>query len=199
MFDNLFYLIETDPTRGYLTLGSMVIIFLFLLWVSIIDIKKQSITFWKMLVASFSVILMPLIVSFFCGCKDLKWFLMGAIVLWIFLLFLNVKFNKDRFVGKADIDLLSALFAENVMFCAWMFKVLDPNVVWIRITHAWYSFFLYLLIGAIIYIILFLIAFTIKVIMKKATFKELIKGTKVSVIPMLMPISIMVPYMIMVS
>lgn len=199
MFDNLVYLLENEPLRGYLTIGSLSIIFLLLLWVSIIDIKKQSITFWKMLVASSSTILLPIVVSLFCGCKYLKWFLIGALFLWVFLLFINIKFNKDKFVGKADIDLLSALFAENVMFSLWMFTVLDPNVVWIRITHAWYSFFLYLLLGSVVYIIIFLLVFLIKVILKKSTFKELIKGTKVSVIPMLMPISIMIPYMIMVS
>lgn len=199
MIENLKYLLETDPSRGYLVVGSLAVIFVLLLWVSIIDIKKQSITFWKMLIASFSTLLMPLIVSFFCGCSDLKWFLMGAIVIWILFLYINIKFNKDKFVGKADIDLLSALFAENLMFSSWMIKVLNPNIVWIRITHAWYSFFLYLLMGAIVYIVIFLIVFTFKAIFGKASFRDLIRGTKVSVIPMLMPVSIMIPAMIMMS
>lgn len=198
MFDKLIDFMKDSPLRGYLILVSMAVIFLLLLWISIIDIKKQSITFWKMLIASSSVIIMPLIVSMFYGCKCLKWFIMASIPLWIFLLYLNIKFNKDRFIGKADIDLLSAVFSLGVMFSVWMFVFSDPNFVWIQITHAWYSFFLYLLMGAIVYIVIFMLVFAFKVIFKKASFKELIKGTKVSVIPMMMPVSIMVPYMVMV-
>lgn len=199
MFNNLIDLFSSNPIRAYLITFSMIIIFLLLLWVSYIDIKKQCVTFWKMLIVSSSTILFPIILSFFCGCKYLKWFLIFSLILWILLLYLNVKFNKDKFVGKADIDLLSALFSETIMFCVWMFFILDKNIVWIRVTHVWYSFFLYLLLGSIIYILLFLCVFSVKVFNKKVTFKELIKGTKISVIPMLIPISLMIPYIVMTA
>lgn len=197
MFNNLFAIIEKHPFRGYAVLASLVIIFLLLVWVSIIDIQKKSITFWKMLIVSSSTIILPLIISLFCGCSYLRYFLASALILWLLLLYLNIQYNNDAFVGKADIDLLSALFSLNIAFCAWMYFTSDVKFVFIQITNAWYLFFLYLTLGAIFYLILFLFIFSFQVLFKKATFKQLIKGTKISVIPMLIPISVMIPYMIM--
>lgn len=199
MFYDLEILLETEPYRGYGVIASIIVIFLMLSWISIIDIKKQKITFWKMLLASSSTIIMPLIMSFFCGCHYLKWFLMGSLLLWVGFLYFNIKYNKDKFVGKADIDLISAVFAEGIMFSGWMLFVVDPQYVWIRITHFWYSGFLYLLIGSLIFLAFFLIVFAYYVITGKKNFKELLKGTKISVIPMLMPACIMIPYFVMVS
>ena len=199
MFNELFNLMSKHPLRGYGILASLVIIFLLLVWISFIDIKRKSITFWKMLIASSSVILLPLIMSLFCGCKYLKYFLAASLILWMIFLYLNVRYNKDKFVGKADIDLLSALFAVNLAFSGWLYAISNKNFVFIQITNVWYSFFLYLTAGAIFYLVLFLFVFLFKVLFKKATFKQLIKSTKISVIPMLIPISIMIPYMIMVS
>lgn len=199
MFYNLEILLETEPYRAYGVIASMLVILASLIWVSWIDIKKQKITFWKMLISSSTTIIMPLIMSFFCGCHYLKWFLMAALLLWVAFLYLNIRFNKDKFVGKADIDLLSALFAEGIAFSAWMFVVLDSQYVWIRITHFWYSGFLYLLIGSLIFLAFFLIFFAFHVLIGKKNFRDLLKGTKISVLPMLMPVSVMIPYLIMVS
>lgn len=199
MFDNLKILFESDLLRGVIVLLSVIIILGLMIWVSVIDMKKQSVTFWKMLVVSGSIIVLPIIGSIFCYCKYLKYFLIGAFILWIFLLFLNVKLNKDKFFGKADFDLLSALFSLCIMYSAWMYMVIDPQYVMIKITSLWYSFFLYLLIGTLIYIGIYLIITTIKVIMGKTTFSKSFRGKKVSVLPMLIPAAVFVPYIILVS
>ena len=198
MFENLQYILNTDPIRGYMVMGSMIIILAFMIWVSAIDIKKKSITFWKMLLASSTTILCPLFTSFFCGCKHLKFFLMGALVLWIILLAFNVFTNKSKFIGKADIDLLSALFAETIMFSFWLGKVIESQYLSIRLTQVWYTFFLYLVLGAIMYVLFFVIYFGYKLIRKKMTFKEMMK-TKIAVVPMLVPMAVMIPYMIMTA
>ena len=180
-----------------ISIGFLVILGL-LIWVSIIDIKKKSITFYKMLIASSSTIIIPFIASFFCGCPILKWFILGSLLLWVLFLFINIKFNKDKFIGKADIDLLSALFAECLMCSFWMYCVLDHTFVWIKILNLWYGAVFYFIIGSLAYLVLFLLYFFVKsVILKRDSFLRLLKGTKISVIPMLIPISVMVPLTIM--
>lgn len=199
MFDVLIELYNTDLPRAIAITISLVVIAGLVLWVSIIDIRRKSIAFWKMLIASFSTILGCFVASFFCGCKWLPIFIAAAIPVWIFLLFLNVKYNKDKFVGKADVDLLSALFSLCLCYSGWLLFVTDSSVAAIRITHLWYTFFLYLLIGSLIFIAAFLVYFLIAAVLKKRDVKELFKSVKISVIPMILPAAIMVPYNIMVS
>lgn len=201
MFDSLLNLLQNDATklRGFVIVGCLFTIFALLLWISWIDIKKQSITFWKMLIASSSTIIMPIIASFFYNCSYLKWFYVGALIIWILFLYFNIKYNNDKFVGKADIDLLSAIFAECIMFSAWLITFGEKDFIWIKITHLWYSFFLYILIGAVFYVALFLTIFSYKAFIKKeGKIKDLIRSTKISVIPMLVPVSIMMPYTFMI-
>ena len=202
MFDPLVNLFQTNAPRATAILITMVIVFCLLLWVSIIDVRRKTITFWKMLVASSSIILMPIIVSLFYTCEKLgtmKWSLMAAIPIWIFILFLNIKFNKDRFMGRADIDLLSAILSVGICYSYWLSTVLEPEVVAIRITSFWYKSLGFLLVGALIYLAIFVFMVLTKVMMKKLTMKELMKSTKICIIPMFMPISVMVPYMILMS
>lgn len=197
IFEELIKLYSDQPIRAvYITIG-LLAIFSLLCWVSYIDIKKQSIKFKYMLIASASTIIVPFIGSFFCGCKLLKWFLLASIILWFFLLFLNIKFNKNKFVGKADIDLLSALFSETVMYSLWILYT-TQQYPGIRITYVWYSFFLYLLVGAIVYVAFYIVIFIYKKIRHKTGILLLIKTTRVPAIPMLIPISVMVPYILMI-
>ena len=202
MFSGLIELFNENIIRAVITTIGMIVILSLLCWVSIIDIKKKSVTFWKMIVVGASIILMPFIESFFTGCWLLPVCLFGALILWFVLLYLNVKFNKDKFVGKADVDLLMAVFSELVMYSIWMLLTIDLDIALIQINHLWYSAFLYLLIGSLIFMfVIFLIFFIKKFIMRRKdyTFRKLIKETKVSVIPMLVPVCLIAPYMIMVK
>ena len=197
LFENLIYLYETNLTRAIVITLCLAVILGLLLWVSIIDIKKHSIKFKYMLIASSSVIIMPFIASFFCGCYLLKWFLICALPLWIFFLFWNIKTNKDKFVGKADVDLLSAVISATIMYSLWI--AVTTEYYSIRIIHTWYSLFLYLLIGGICYVIFYLLTFLYKTLFKKQKFMELMKTTKVPVVPMFIPVSFMMAYTFMVS
>lgn len=202
MFSGLIELFNENIIRAVITTIGMIVILSLLCWVSIIDIKKKSVTFWKMIVVGASIILMPFIESFFAGCWLLPVCLFGALILWFVLLYLNVKFNKDKFVGKADVDLLMAVFSELVMYSIWMLLTIDLDIALIQINHLWYSAFLYLLIGSLIFMfVIFLIFFIKKFVMRRKdyTFRKLIKETKVSVIPMLVPVCLIAPYMIMVK
>ena len=198
MFDNLIYLYENNLTRAIaVTIGLLIIIGM-LLWISIIDIQKHYIKFKYMLIASSSIIIIPFIASFFCGCKLLKWCILCSFILWFAFLFCNIVKNNDKFVGKADIDLLSALFSETVMFSVWQF-IVNKEYPDLYIIKTWYSLFTYLLIGGIFYVILYLLIFTYKKIVKKQKLIQMIKETKVPVIPMFLPACIMMSYIFMTS
>jgi hypothetical protein len=202
MFDGLIQMFQTNAPRATAVTIAMVIIFAGLLWVSIIDIKRRSVTFWKMLIASGLTIVCPLIVSLFYNCNDLKamkWYLAISIPLWFFMLFINIKLNKDKFMGKADIDLLTALASMGICYSVWLWTILPPETVTIRITAFWYKSLGFLLMGAIVYLIIFMFMVMKRVIIGKQKIRDLVKGTKISIIPMFMPISVMMPYMIMMS
>lgn len=199
IFYRLIDLFETDFTRAAVATAGILLLIGLLSWISIIDIKRKSITFWKMLVVGFAEIMVCFIGSFFCGCGILKWFILGSLPIWLFILFINVKFNKDRFIGKADIDLLSALFAELIVYSMWIYKVsANSQIAWVKISHVWYLSFLYLLIGALIFTGIVLAIFLIRKLVFKTSLKELVKS-KVSVIPMFVPVSIAIPLIILLS
>lgn len=150
MFNHLLALFNNGETvRGVLSVISMLVIAGLLTWVAIIDIVKQSIKFWKLLLAGGSVILCPFVVSLFSGCWLLPVCLLGAIPLWFLFLFLNIKFNLDRFVGKADIDIITAPISMLAMYCLWMFLTLDSQLASIQVTAALYNSFVYLLLGSL--------------------------------------------------
>lgn len=198
MFESLRLLYSENLIRAIFATVGMVAIFGLLLWVSIIDVKKMSVTFWKMLVAGFSTIFFPIITSLFCGCWKLPVYLAAAIPLWFFLLYINIKFNLDRFIGKADIDLLSAILAEMIMYSIWMFRTLESTIAAAQVMHFWYSGFLYLLLGSIAFVVIVSIIILIKFIKSgKKSFMKNVKDTRVSVIPMLMPVCLIIPYIIM--
>lgn len=202
MFDALFEMFQSNPPRAAAVTVAMVVVLGLLLWVSVIDVRKRSITFWKMLIASGSIIAAPLLVSLFYSCErlgSLKWFMMAAIPLWFFFLYLNVKINKDKFMGKADIDLLSAIFAVGICYSIWLSRVVEAEAVTIRITAFWYRSLGFLLLGALVYLAIFVVLVFARVVTKKQTLKELVKSTKISIIPMFMPVSVMVPYMILMT
>lgn len=199
IFSSLTPLFESNPFRAWFIVASMVIIAGLIIWVSIIDIKYKEIEFWKLLIVGGSTIILPIIESFICGCPWLKFFLIGSLVLWFLLLFLNIKFNDDSIFGRADVDIISALLSELIAVTIWMFlKSNGSDVANIAITGLWYNALFYLLVGAITFIVCFIIFFVIQVIRKKEFIKDL-RYRKTSFLPILIPVSVMVPYLIMVQ
>lgn len=174
------------------------------IWVSACDIKSKKIKFWKMLVAGGCVLLGPTIMSLFYNCSamaTMKQYIPFSWVLWLALLYLNIKFNKDRFMGKADVDLLSAVFALGVMFSVWSFNTgtaTESSVAAINVTTFWYRCLGYTLLGALIYMVIFAVLVIYKVAVKKISLKQWVKDTRISVIPMFLPLCVMAPYLVMV-
>lgn len=199
MFNGLINLFEQGKTaRGVGIIISMLIILGLMIWITIDDVKKMKIKFWKILVATSSTILCPLVMSLFCGCKYLKFFLLGSILIWFLFLLINIKFNNSKIIGKADIDIMSAIISENLMCTLWLLYV-EPQYASIKITALWYNTFLYLMLGSIIFmIIVILILIVLRVFFKKKYAVLYVLRKKLPVIPLLIPMAVMAPYFIMV-
>lgn len=199
IFYNLRDLYNIDLTRAIIITIGLLIILGLTIWVSVIDLKKKSITFWKMLIVGFSILIIPIIGAFFCGCYLLKFILLLSIPIYIFFLFINIKFNNDKFIGKGDMDILYSIFSLMISYSIWLYITSDDKSVFaIRLGHAWYLLFLYLLIGGLIFILLTIINFVIRKVFLGQTFKELVR-TQVPVIAMFIPACITMPLLVMVS
>lgn len=197
MFNELIDMFEINPIRAYINTIGLIIIFALIIWVSLIDIKKKEVEFWKLLITSGMIIIIPIISSFFSENHSLKYFLFISLILWVLFLGLNIKFNNDKFIGKADIDILSSIFALLIMCSLYLLYNTD-YYVGIQIIHLWYLAFLYLLYGSLIFLVIIFIYTFIKSLITKQNMLNQLKGSKISMIPVLIPISILIPYNIMI-
>lgn len=199
IISTLLELYNDNLVRAIVITCCLLLIFSLLIWVSIIDIKRKTITFWKMLIVGFSIIISPIIGAFFCGCGLLKWILLISIPIYIFFLFINIKFNHDKFIGKADMDILYSIFSINIAYGIWLYIVSDNMTVFgIRFANIWYITFLYLVLGGLLFIFITIIIFIIKRIFLKKPFNNIMK-TRLPVIIMFTPACIAVPLTIMLS
>ena len=199
IFYTLGDLYSSNIIRAVVITAGLILILGLMLWVSFVDLIKKKITFWKLLITGLSIIIVPIIGAFFCGCYLLKYFLLFSIPIYALFLFINIKFNHDKFIGKGDMDILYSLFSIMITYSAWLYKISDDNTIFgIKVAHAWYLLFLYLLIGGLIFILLTIINFVIRRVFMNQTFKELVK-TQVPVIAMFIPACILIPLMIMIS
>lgn len=198
MFEALINLYSTNIIRAIIATIGLITILCLTIWISINDIKTQRIKFWKLFVTGCAIIIFPILTGIFCGCWRMPVYLLLAFPIWFLLLVLNTKFNTNRFVGKADIDILSAVFALMIAYSLWMFRTIDSQIAGAQTTYFWYSSFIYLLFGSIAFVLTMVVVFIIKSKVKKeGKMRKLIKDTKVSVLPMLIPFCLVVPYIIM--
>lgn len=201
MIEVMIKMFSSNTIRASSITLSMLVVLGLLVWISLIDLKRQSVTFWKMLVASGSIIIFPIIISLFYRCdelKNIKWNLIYAIPIWFFILYFNIKFNHDRFIGKADVDLFSAIISVGTMHSVWLFRMLEFDAAIMKVLSFWYKILSYTLLGALIYLIIFIPYIIRKMIKDKTTIREMFKQTKVSVIPMFIPVSVMTVFMVLV-
>lgn len=171
-----------------------------LIHISICDIKRKSVTFWKVLLTGSMLIIGPLVMSLFYNCeglRDLKLFMPRAFIYYIVLLYLNIKFNRDSFMGKADVDLLAAVASLGVAWSQWAFSAYEAEVAAIRVTAFWYSVLGYLLVGALAYLVVFFIFVLRLVTTGKKTIRELMHDTTISLIPMFVPVSLATTALVM--
>lgn len=204
VLESLVELYQTNLPRAIGVTLFELLVLCSIVWVSICDIRSKKIKFWKMLIAGASILTGPTIMSLFYNCsemKTMKMFIPFSWLIWLVLLYLNIHFNKDRFMGKADIDLLSAVFALGLTFSVWSFNTgveMESSVSAINVTTFWYRCLGYTLLGALVYLVIFTIVAIYKIGIKKVDRKKWTKDTRISVIPMFLPLCMMAPYLVMI-
>lgn len=196
--ENLTDLISNAPIQGYSIIAMALIIAGAMVWVSIDDIFHQEIYFWKLLIAGATTIVLPFIVSLVMGKWTLAACIFGSAVLWVAFLAINIWKNNDNFIGKADIDIVSAVGSLYIGGTVWLFLEHGVGDIFlIQVSYLWYNFMLYFLVGSLFVIFVFLIIFGIRLIQKKTHIGLLLKFTKVAVVPMLLPVSVVAPIVLL--
>lgn len=196
--DDLTNLISNAPIQGYSLIIMALIITGAMVWVSLDDIFHQEIYFWKLLIAGATTIVLPLIVSMVMGKWTLAACILGSAVLWVAFLAINILKNNDNFIGKADIDILSAVGSLYIGGTVWLYLEHGAGDIFaIQASYLWYNFVLYFLVGSLSVIFVFLIIFGIRLMQKKTHIGLLFKFTKVAVVPMLLPVSVVAPIILL--
>lgn len=203
----LLEMFNTNTPRAIVISIAMIIIIGTFSWVSIIDIKDKEISFWKLLITGGSLITMPIIASFYCGCPYLKFYLLGAIPIWFLLLFINIKFNNSKIIGKGDIDVVTASIADIIMYCIWLTQGSEVKayngqlLVVLEYIHRCVGYFVissFVFIG--ILLIFLFVQFIRSLIIGKGLDKFInLRKRRISAIPMFMIFCISVAYNIMIS
>lgn len=197
-FDRLVDLVSNTPLQGYSMIIMALIITGVMVWVSLDDILYQEIYFWKLLIAGASTIVLPFIVSLIMGEFLLSACIFGSAVLWVSFLAINILKNNDNFIGKADVDIVSAVASLYIGGSVWIWLTeKSGEVASIQLSYLWYNFVLYLLVGSLFVIFIFLILFGIRLLQRKTHISLLFKFTKVAVIPMLLPVSVVGPLVLL--
>lgn len=198
VFQPLLELMDYRPLNGWFIAISLVIILSLMLWVSYYDVINQSIQFKKLIIAGFTSIFLPFLYSFISenGWKQTLAYGL-SIVIYFAILALNLVFNHDRFVGKADIDIVAAPLS--LMIGATIWQILDNTgpALSMNLYYIWFNFLLYFGAGLIIGTVVFLGWYTIQVAMGKTKFSLLFYGTRIPAVPTLIVGVVMTSYTLM--
>lgn len=170
-----------------------------LLWVSILDIKYKKVAFWKLLIAGFAIIMEPTLFHLTHSNWSLSFYLLGSIILFAFIIFLNLMFNNQKFVGKADIDILAAPISITAMYSLYL-NFEGGDFANLGILYIWYQLVQIMAVGLVgvfaLYIIFALIRNALKGEFSVVKLFVFMKGAKIPVVPMLVPACVLMPLMI---
>lgn len=197
MFNQLMHIFSVTPLKGvYITLTSLIILG-FSLWVSYDDLKSKQVYFWKMLLLGSSVVLTIAIYSLFSG-NGWKFIvtMVAGIPLYILFLYLNILFNKERWFGKADVDIVASYVTTGIMFSVWAFWDKAHSQYMVSIPYIWSYISGSMAIGLIIGLVMFLINWEIMVLKKQRTWYTAI-GTPIAALPMFVIPNVMIPLAVM--
>lgn len=198
MFEWFYYEYQANPSHVMAIAVWFIFQLVVLIWVSYWDIKKMSVTVWKMLLTSLASIVGPAIVICIFSSKELFICLFASIFIWMAIIWINVKCNKNAKIGQADIDLLAGPISVCIAATAYFLIFSDPLIRWVCIAHLWSILFQYLFIGSLLYVIGFGSYFWVKAKFKHQSFFKSIKGVKISAIPMFIPVVLMLPLNVLV-
>lgn len=183
----MFSFIGLETSRVFAIVASEIIILGFFIFICVRDLMDKSVVFWQLLISGGLMILAPLVVNAIFGPKCLTSYLFASVPIWGILLFINIKFNKEKRIGKADIDIISCLFSICASLILWQFGLDQGNdYALISATGLLHGFIGYLLMGALVYILIFMIVFLIRLGLHRVSMSDL-KKMKVPMLPMLIP------------
>ena len=114
--------------RLYVSLAVILICISLYLFIIVLDFKYKEMEFSKILLAGSCNIILPFIPIAIWGCKCMVFILPGAAIAWIILLILNLKFNKETIVGRADIDILGLQIILLIAICIWVMIKIKSQV-----------------------------------------------------------------------
>jgi hypothetical protein len=185
--------------QAWAILGMELITLALYIWVSAVDIIRMKITFWKLILTGSFPLVATFAYSFFCGCPHKRWFLLCAIALYAILLFANVMFNRDRFIGRGDVDIAASILSLSIGYSAWVFAYSKYSSGLVQFTYVWYRLLSWLLAGFVLYLIIFLLKFIIcAVIHHNWSIRGLMKS-KVPLIPAFIPAAMLLELMVLLS
>lgn len=199
IFRPILDIIRYKPINGWFILISLIIIFGMMCWVSYQDIRNQKITFWKLILTGFVSIFLPFVYSFMSGNGFNQILAYGlSIPMYIFLLSVNYNCNKDRFIGKADIDIISAQISLSLAATFWQIRSNSGILLKMNISYIWLNFLFYLTVGLALGAVVFLLWFGIEMIKGNKNIFLLMKDTRVPVLPSLIVVVVLNSYTLMI-
>lgn len=197
MFNDFINLFSHNPIKAVYILLSLLWLLAVSINVSLDDVRKRKVVFWKMLIVGFSVILTTSFYSLFAG-MGYKFivFMFLSIPLYVLGLTLNIMFNNDHIMGKADVDIILSYLSVAAMFSAWSFFDKAHSVFAIDAPYIWSMVFGSMAVGLIVGVVVFVLHFAFLVFKKKRIWIQLVKEP-VPALPMFIVPTLVVPMSIM--
>lgn len=197
MFNDFINLFSHNPIKAVYILLSLLWLLIVSINVSLDDIRKRKVVFWKMLIVGFSVILTTSFYSLFSGMGyQFIVFMFFSIPLYVIGLALNIMFNNDRIMGKADVDIILSYLSVASMFSAWSFFDKTHSIFAMDAPYVWSMVFGSMAVGLIVGVIVFVVHFAFLVVKKKRIWIQLVKEP-VPALPMFIVPTLVVPMSIM--
>lgn len=156
------HLWEESPARLVIVLAMTLIIMGLYTWNCVDDSKHRSIKTWKLMLAPTVLSLYCLVQSILpeetiigCGCPHLWPFVLGSYIIWLVIMVLNIFFNKQRFIGQADVTLLSYVILSTAAYCMWISGSAEPMFTQLYILDTIFTVALAFVLGGFFMIVIY--------------------------------------------
>lgn len=152
------------------------IVMLAYLYVIYLDLKSREMYFWVPFLAGNLNFILPGIALFFFGPRKVVLALLIGFVLWYIFLFLDAKFNKEKFIGRADMVILYAQVILSTIYILASRCELDAMyssiVMFVNIENIMAA----ILLGLFLVVVVWSISILRRKLKNGTTFKEEAKG-----------------------
>ena len=140
-----------------------------------LDFRYREMKFWKPLLMGILNLSLLFLFNIFWGYKGLGWHFLGLFFLWLFFVFLNMIGNKERVIGRVDVDILTSQIVLVLAYYFYIKQTVTPEGVLMRMLFLLQQEFAAFFIGLILVVVVWGVAILYYKCRKKTTFKEAIK------------------------